>query len=200
MRWELLALHRHHKVLSLRAKSLGRARRALRQQIADALPLPDQLGEANHGFGIAVAQLDPARVFAADQSLFKAVHRPGDRGTTGDGVHPIHVAELVGVGHCAQVVDAAVGAEGGERLVLRAPIERISGERPFGHLHHPLAAYGAGVAGIALLEDGLRHRGSVESLGALEVAAVPVVGHLASALVLRVHHLGRAEQPHAVHI
>ena len=60
------------------------------------------------------------------------------------------------------------------------------------HLHHALALHHARVAGVALLEDRLHHRGAVDLAGLVERALGVVAGGMAAQLVLDAEHPGGA--------
>ena len=78
--------------------------------------------QLHHGRGVAEAQLQPAGVLRADQPVLEALHGEGDGRAGRDGVERVAVAQLVGLGDGLQVVDAAVRAEPGDRLVLRPAV------------------------------------------------------------------------------
>src|SRR5690606_37041589 len=172
---------------------LRRPRRAFRQQVAEALPPRDLLDHLHHRVGIAEAQVEPVRVLGGEQPVLEAVHRPGNGRAARDRVHTVHTAELVGVGHRPEVVYAAVGAEGRDGFVLRPAVARIDAVRAVRHLDHPLAADGAGVAGIALLEDFAGHRLAVERPPPLEDATRPVARGQPADILLSLDDLRRAQ-------
>src|SRR5207248_3717172 len=87
---------------------------------------------------------------------------------------------------------AAHGAEERQRLVLGPAVDGIDLEIGIADLDHALALDHARVAGVALLEDRLHHRGAVDLAGLLERAFRVVARGLAAHLVLYAQHAGRA--------
>src|SRR5690606_4584181 len=78
-------------------------------------------------------------------------------------------------------------------FVLRPAVARIDAVRAVRHLDHPLAADGAGVAGIALLEDFAGHRLAVERPPPLEDATRPVARGQPADILLSLDDLRRAQ-------
>ena len=74
-----------------------------------------------------------------------------------------------------QVTDAAVGADGGQRLILRAAVKRVHLRAPVLGLDHTLAANRAGVAGVVVFEDRVGHRLARQRLGPRKGAAEAIL-------------------------
>ena len=99
-----------------------------------------------------------------------------------------------------QVSDAAVGAEGGQRLVLRAAVERIHpGALIFG-LDHAFAANRAGVAGIVVFEDRVGHGLTGQRLSPRKGSARPVACRQPAHRILKHEHAGGAVVLHSLHV
>ncbi len=171
---ERLPLDVHRELLRGLSELGHRFARAVGQQGADPLAPRDQLQAAHHGLAVAEPQLQPARVLVGEQAVLIALHGERDHHAGRDGIQPQGVADLVALGDGPQIVDAAVGADGPHRLVLGAAIDRVDVVLVVVHLHHPLAADGAGIAALAPGEDGIAHGAAGDLLGALEGSVLKV--------------------------
>ncbi len=134
-----------HVRVSAVADLLSRPGRTLSQQVAETLPFADLPRQLHHRLAVAKVQRQAAGVLQRQQAVLKALHCKGDGHAGGNGVQTIGVAELVGLGDGPQVVDAAVGAKGADRLVLGAAVRASDLILVIIHLHLALAVDGAGI-------------------------------------------------------
>ena len=200
VRRQLHVLDRHDQILGPAADLRGGVGRAVRQQVAQPLAADDLVQDRQHRVGIPEAQLDPAGVRQGEDALLEAVHGEGDGRAGRDGVQAVLGADLVGQRHGVQVTDAAVGAEGGQRLVLRAAVERVHLRALVLGLDHAFAADRAGVAGVVVLEDRVGHRLAGQRLRLRKGAAEPVAGRQPAHRVLEHEHAGGAVVLQPLHV
>ena len=110
------------------------------------------------------------------------------------------VAQLVPQRNSIQVGDAAVGAQGGDSLIFWAA---VCGAHFIGAvfcLDHALTAHGAGVARIALFEDGVGHGFAADFHELLKVRLVVVVRRERAVGLLKGDHVGGAVERQAFHV
>ena len=108
---EFVVLHRHHQVLA-RAQDFGGAGRALPQHTPEALSPPDECHPLQQRLRVAEAKFNVIGVLQRDQPPLEAIRRPGDRRPAGDGIHPVHVAQLIST-HFASAFTASGSASSG---------------------------------------------------------------------------------------
>ncbi len=110
--------------------------RALRKDRTKTFPLADHHGHLDHRVGVPISQVNTPGVLQGDPSFFEAFHRPGDRRSAGDGIHPIHVAVLIGLGNGRKIADAAVASKGRQGLIFWPAIFWVYLVRPLVNLRH----------------------------------------------------------------
>ena len=142
---DLLPLDLHRQRFRTLSDPRCRPPGPLRQQVSESPSKRDLFHHSVHRFGIAEGQIQAVRVFPAQNSLFKAFHRKGDRHTRGDRIDPVAVADFSGLDQRFQIVDSTVGTEGCQGFVLGPAVHRVS-RRGTLQSDHPLAADGASVA------------------------------------------------------
>ncbi len=199
VRREFLLLHRHHQLLPF-AEPFGGAGRAVGQHGAEPLTPGDLFQQRQHGVGVAEPEIQPIRFLFGEEPMLVSIHGPGDGGSGAYGVQPVPSADLVGLGDGFQVVDAAVGAEGGQGLVLRPAEPRVHRESVAFDLHHALATDHACVARFPFLQDRFGHSLAADLFGPFEIPAAVVERWKPAPLVLAGYDLGGAEEPHAVDV
>ena len=112
----------HGKKARVPADHLSGPTHPVGEQIADALPVRDHLDQLQHRAGIPEAQLQPAGILRPDQPVLVAFHRERHDRTRRDRVERVAAAQLVRLGDGLEVVDAAVGTETADRLILRPAV------------------------------------------------------------------------------
>ena len=143
------------------------------------------------GADIPPLELDPVGVLRGDQALFKALGGKGDRGSAGDRIEAIPVAELVGLDHPLQVVVHQHEAEVQAGLKLRSGA-LIGLVRAFVHLDHPLASDGARVAALVLDQPFTDRKTPDRLCEGVEISLAPVLAGYAPVLGARNHADGGA--------
>ena len=156
------------------------------QDFAEAFTAGDLLGHCHHRGGVAIGQLKTTRVGGSEFAIGPTLHRPGNGRAARDGIHAVHVTQLVGIGDRGQIVDATVVAKGRGGLIFRAAIVGIDLVGAFVNAHDPFATHRATVTGVATLailfiglcavEDGVIHGNAVDLLPTGKDAAGEVEG------------------------
>ena len=154
---EVLALDRDHVSRRAFANDLGGLRRAVGQDVAEALAVGNLQDHRHHRLGVAELEFDTAGVGGVDDAGFPPRHRRRDGHAGADGVQTVLVADLAGVGDSREIVNLAIAADRADGFVLRSAVLRRHLVVTILDLNHPLAADGAGETGFVLEQDVLGH-------------------------------------------
>src|SRR5438093_3095426 len=154
---DLEALDRGEQLLA--TKGLGRARRALREDVAEAAAVSDRIGGRDQRADAAELERDSVGLGVRGDPAPAEIHRPRDRRTERDRVHAERLAALVRFGDRGEIADAAVRSHRRDGFEFRSAVLWIDLVRLL-KAHDLLAAHRARPAGfhldaIALLDERL---------------------------------------------